>query len=116
MFIALSYSVLSSYANKTNELILEKEGENILKKLNSSVPICDDFFEFVCGNYQPEIPSHKTKIDELDLVKDKLQEQLNKDFKTVASDNDSNPIKNVKTFYSNCMDTGDKCQTRTQIN
>lgn len=92
----------------TNELILKKKAENILKKINSSVPICDDFFEFACGNYYPNIPNHKTKIDELDLIKDTLQEQLNEDFKSLASDSDSSPIKNVKIFYSNCMDTGDK--------
>jgi predicted metalloendopeptidase len=91
-----------------NSEFLQKEADDILKKINNSISICDDFYEYACGKYRPEIPPHKVKIDELDLIKDTLQEQLNEVFKSTASDDDSDSIKNVKTFYTNCMNTGDE--------
>lgn len=78
----------------------------MLSKIDNSVEICDDFFEFSCGKYKPEIPSHKTKVDELDLILDTLQERLNGTMSAEISANEIEPFKKLKIFYQNCMDKG----------
>jgi Peptidase family M13 len=82
----------------------EKEAAQMLSKIDDSVEICENFFDFSCGNYKPEIPSHKTKIDELDLILDKLQENLNLTMGSKINANEIEPFKKLKTFYQNCMD------------
>lgn len=106
VFTVTGFFVSLAYAY--DEKDLTKQAQQIEAKLNRSVPACDNFYEFACGNYQPEIPRHKASIVELEIIKDTLQEQLNEVFKAPQAENDSNPIRNVKTYYSNCMDTGDK--------
>lgn len=76
----------------------------MLSKIDDSVEICEDFFDFSCGKYKPEIPSHKTKIDELDLILDSLQEQLNEAMSTEIDADEIEPFRKLKMFYQNCMD------------
>lgn len=78
----------------------------MLSKIDDSVEICDDFFSFSCGNYKPEITDDKTKIDELSLIQDTLQERLDAVMSCETTASDIEPFKNVKLFYRNCMDTG----------
>lgn len=113
LFSVIVFTVNYSVASRSE--FLQKEADEVLKKIDKSIPICDNFYEFACGNYKPEIPRHKGKIDELDLIKDTLQEQLNEVFKAAASDDDSDPIMNVKTYYANCMNTGDDHKHSNQL-
>jgi neprilysin len=82
------------------------EAEQMLQKIDNSVEACDNFFDFACGSYHPEIPSHKTKIDELDLILDTLQERLNETLSEEIRENELEPFKIVKVFFQNCMDKG----------
>lgn len=83
----------------------ERESKKILSKIDESVDKCEDFFDFACGNYKPEIPSHKVKIDELSLILDTLQERLNEVMGASKSSEEIVPFQNLKTFYQNCMNT-----------
>lgn len=78
----------------------------MLGKIDDSVAICDDFFGYSCGKYQPEIPEDKTKIDELSLILDTLQERLNVMMSEDVNDQDIEPFKKAKMLYRNCMDKG----------
>lgn len=77
----------------------------MLSKIDDSVGICEDFFDFACGKYKPELPSHKVKIDELSLILDTLQERLNEVMRGERSSDEILPFQNVKVFYQNCMNT-----------
>jgi predicted metalloendopeptidase len=84
----------------------KKEAEKMLSRIDNSVEICDDMFNFACGKYQPEIPNDKVKIDELGLILDSLQERLNDILSANSSSEDIEPIRRLKIFYQNCMDKG----------
>lgn len=106
LLIALSAASCSSQSICTTDSC-KHEAENMLSKIDDTVRICDDFFQFACGRYEPEIPNHKTKIDELSLIQDTLQERLNEIMSADIIPSEIEPFKKVKTFYQNCMD---KCE------
>lgn len=91
-----------------DERDLRTHAKIIESKINRSVQACDDFYEFACGNYHPEIPKDATGITEFQIVDDTIEKQLHEVFKSPQVENDSNLIRNVKRLYSSCMDTGDK--------
>jgi Peptidase family M13 len=84
----------------------KREAEKMLSRIDNSVDICDDMFSFACGNYKPEIPNDKVKIDELGLILDSLQERLDDILSANSSTEDIEPIRRLKVFYQNCMDKG----------
>lgn len=78
----------------------------MLRKIDDSVGICDNFYDFACGNYKPDLPSHKVKIDSLSLIQDTLQERLNTLMGAEVITSDIEPFKQLKVFYKNCMNKG----------
>lgn len=84
----------------------EDEAEKMLSKIDDSIELCDDFFGFACGNYKPEIPDEKTKIDELNLMQDSLQMRINEIMNGSIKADDIEPFKKAKMFYQNCVDKG----------
>lgn len=92
----------------TNDQTLRENAKNVESKLNRSAAICDDFYEFACGNFRPEIPSDKAAIGEHNIVEDMMKEQLNNILSSTKAGNEANYIKILKKYYSSCMHTGDK--------
>lgn len=86
--------------------VCEREAEKMLSRIDDSIGICDNFYDFACGNYKPDIPDHKVKIDELGIIQDTLQERLNEVMSASKEAGDIEPFKMLKTFYQNCMDKG----------
>lgn len=78
----------------------------MLGKIDDSFDVCDDFFNFACGNFKPEIPSHNVKIDELGIIQDKLQEQLSDAMNMAVNSSEMDPFRNVKLLYQSCMNQG----------
>ena len=78
----------------------------MLNKIDDSNGICDNFFDYACGKYKPDIPRHKVKIDELSLIQDTLQERLNEVMSAEINQEDIQPFKKLKMFYQSCMDKG----------
>lgn len=86
--------------------VCEREAKKMLSKIDDSIGICDNFYDFACGNYKPDIPDHKVKIDELSKIQDTLQERLNEVMGASVDADDIEPFRLLKTFYQNCMDKG----------
>lgn len=87
----------------------------MLSRIDDSIGICDNFYDFACGNYKPVIPDHKVKIDELGIIQDTLQERLNEVMSAAKEAGDIEPFKILKTFYQNCMDKGMQKMIQTHI-
>lgn len=100
-------SAMSSIEAVCKSEACEREATLMLSKINDSAGICDNFFDFACGNYKPEIPNHKVKIDELALIQDTLQERLNEVMKSPVVEQDIQPFRNVKVFYQSCVNKGE---------
>lgn len=78
----------------------------MISKINDSVDPCEDFFEFACGNYKPNISGDKTLIHEFSLSQDLIQMQLNRILKSPIKLDEVEPFQKAKMFYKNCVDTG----------
>lgn len=77
----------------------------ISEKMNRNVSPCDDFYQFVCGNFlsQATIPNDKDFIGTLSIIKDEIQEQIKSILEEKSLPDDPRPFKLLKTFYVSCM-------------
>lgn len=109
-FIAFALITVTSASRQHPKVCTTKackdEAEKMLSKIDDSVELCEDFFGFACGNYKPEIPNDKTKIDELSLIQDTLQKRLNDVMSAPIKSDDIEPFRKAKMFYHNCIDKG----------
>lgn len=78
----------------------------MLSKIDESVEVCDNFYDFSCGNFKPLIPEHKTKMDSFSSVLDTLQDKLNISMSAKVTETDIEPFKKLKVFFQNCMEIG----------
>lgn len=86
----------------------ERESKNILKRLDTSIDACDDFYMYVCGKFIAEtsIPDDKTSVDVSTETEDKLKQQLHEILNQTISESDIEPIKLSKKLYRACMNEG----------
>lgn len=88
---------------KTKEC--QSEAERVKGMLNKSVSPCDDFYQFACGNYNPEFPDGKGQVLIYTELQDLLEVQINETMSEKIFNTDINPFKLVKNFFQSCMDT-----------
>ncbi|CAG9805792.1 unnamed protein product [Chironomus riparius] len=84
--------------------VCQLEAENMKSKIDDSVSPCDDFYQYACGNYNPDIPDDKSEANVFNVLQDLLDEQLNEGMSEESSDRDINPLRVVKNYYQACMD------------
>lgn len=88
----------------------ERESKNILKRLDTSIDPCDDFYMHVCGKFIKEttIPDDKTSVDVSTELDNRLKQQLNEILsQNIDENNDIEPYKNSKKLYKACMNEGE---------
>lgn len=76
--------------------------------MNPTADPCNDFYQFVCGNYIKEtpIPEDKVGITHLYAIEDKIRNHMINELKAPVHPSDLKAIKNVKIYYRNCLDEG----------
>lgn len=82
----------------------QHEAEMIKSKLDPTVSPCDDFYEYACGNYKPEIPIDKSEVSIFSVLNDLLEEQLNSSLSENTNEKDTQPLRVAKDFYKACID------------
>lgn len=105
LFLLTCFKATSS-ENVCTSKVCQKEAELIKKNMDNSVSPCDDFYQFACGNYKPEIPKDKSEVNVFSVLQDLLEEQLNATMSEKIQDKDLHPLKIVKKFFRACMDKG----------
>jgi predicted metalloendopeptidase len=86
--------------------VCQLEAENMKSKIDNSVSPCEDFYQYACGNYDPDIPDDKSEANVFNVLQDLLDEQLNKSMREELTERDINPLRVVKNYYQACMDKG----------
>ena len=92
--------------NVCKSKVCQLEAENMRNKIDDSVSPCDDFYQYACGKYNPDIPDDKSEANVFNVLQDLLDEQLHESMSEELTERDINPLRVVKNYYQACMDKG----------
>lgn len=77
----------------------------ILQDMDPKVEPCDDFYQFVCGNFikKTNIPDDKSSVTTFSVISDQLQEQLRTMIEEPIQKDEPKSFVLAKKLYKACM-------------
>lgn len=101
-------------ATPITEICLTKEciiaSSNLIEAMDTTVNPCDNFFNFVCGNYVKN-SNLLNEMDEESHLKN-INKEITEQLRTIASEpineDEIKPFQVVKQYYSQCMNETDE--------
>lgn len=81
----------------------------ILGNMDVSYEPCDDFYQFICGNWENtvKIPASRAKYNTFSVVSDENRDRIKKLLEsnaTTVNGQHSKTVEKMKTFYKMCLD------------
>lgn len=78
---------------------------DILKRIDTSIDPCDDFYNFACGKFIAEtfLPEDEISVDIFSLVDNKLNERLLKIVSEDVNESEAKPFQLAKKLFKACM-------------
>lgn len=76
--------------------------------MNKSVDPCEDFYEYVCGQWKNEdlIPPWESTWTVFQKYQLLVSQRIKEILETKPESNDILPVRQAKKWYRSCMDTG----------
>lgn len=78
---------------------------SMLNKMNNSAQPCDDFYNFVCGQFINDA-DEKLSVTSFSVIEEKVENQIVNMLEEPIDKNDIKPFKLVKSFYEMCLTEG----------
>ncbi|XP_063992920.1 neprilysin-2-like [Diachasmimorpha longicaudata] len=85
--------------------ICHRAASEILKKMDSDVRPCDNFYRFACGGFltNTSTPDAKGEVDTLSIIRDKILEELRFNIEEPSTPMELKSLKLAKNLYRSCM-------------
>lgn len=80
----------------------------IKRKMNPKMDPCDNFYEFVCGNFTKNaiIPDDQPLLTEFSLIEKKIKKELKRSLENNVTEGDPQALKILQSYYVTCMNEG----------
>ena len=85
--------------------IFKFTASSILRKMDTSVDPCQNFYQFACGTFVKEavIRDDRPSFNAFVELDDKIEHQLRTIVESKISDNEIRPFKLIRSLYDSCM-------------
>lgn len=84
-----------------------EKATQILNNMKPSTNPCDDFYQFVCGNYvdHTNIQNDQPWTNAFTQARNLVYQEVKATLEKISEPNEFTPLTLAKRFYSSCMDT-----------
>ncbi|KAH7638002.1 neprilysin 2-like protein [Dermatophagoides farinae] len=108
VLMILSSMCLAKHSQQDNVCLSHtcvREAAKIIRSLDETVEPCEDFYQFVCGQWLEStiIPEHKPLENKFDELHDILNRQVRDILEEPIMKDDPDFARNMKLFYHSCM-------------
>lgn len=93
-----------------------RSASNLASSMDITADPCDNFYQFTCGHWADEHPQPdtRTNYDWFTERQERVMRQVRMFLQKNSTEDDPDPVQQIRTFYKGCMDTDTLDQLKFQ--